>query len=361
MSSSEQRGGESRFTRADDDLRLFTEMPKAELHLHLDGSLDPSLALELAQTRGVEAPRDWAGMRAVLVAPERCADQADLLRAFDLPIALLQDAEALERAADQLVRAKAAENVVYMELRWGPHLHTAKGLTQSQVIAAVAKGANAAAVACGVEVRLIVTALRSHSVEENRALAAAAVAAQDLGVVGFDLAGREAAFPDPLTFKDAFDVARDGGLAITLHAGEWGGAAQVRRALAVNPARIAHGAVAVEDPALCDELIARGVVLDLCPSSNVQAAIVPGYGDFPILTLHRRGVRVTLNTDDLIVSDLTLSEEYGRVRRRLGASVTELLEIAHTGYEAAFAPDPLREALLRRFGNWRKTRLPSHK
>ena len=208
--------------------------------------------------------------------------------------------------------------------------------------------------------RLIITALRSHSLEENRALAAAAVAAQDLGVVGFDLAGREAAFPDPLTFKDAFDVARDGGLAITLHAGEWGGAAQVRRALAVNPARIAHGAVAVEDPALCDELIARGVVLDLCPSSNVQAAIVSGYGDFPILTLHRRGLRVTLNTDDLIVSDLTLSEEYGRVRRRLGASVTELLEIAHAGYEAAFVPDPLREALLKRFTDWRRTRLASH-
>jgi adenosine deaminase len=360
MRTGKQGSGEPRFARADDDLRLFTEMPKAELHLHLDGSLDPSLALELAKTRGVEAPRDWAGMRAALVAPERCADQADLLRAFDLPIALLQDAEALERAADQLVRVKAAERVVYMELRWGPHLHTAKGLTQSQVIAAVAKGANAAAAACDVEVRLIVTALRSHSLEENRALAAAAVAAQDLGVVAFDLAGREAAFPDPLTFKDAFDVARDGGLAITLHAGEWGGAAQVRRALAVNPARIAHGAVAVEDPALCDELIARGVVLDLCPSSNVQAAIVPGYGDFPILTLHRRGLRVTLNTDDLLVSDLTLSEEYGRVRRRLGASVTELLEIAHMGYEAAFAPDPLRKALLQRFQSWRLARLSSH-
>ena len=355
-----QGSHEPRFARADDDLRFLAEMPKAELHLHLDGSLDPALALELARTRGVEAPRDWAGMRAALVAPERCADQADLLRAFDLPIALLQDAESLERAADHLVRVKAAERVVYMELRWGPHLHTAKGLTQSQVIAAVAKGANAAATECNVEVRLIVTALRSHSVEENRALATAAVAARDLGVVAFDLAGREAAFPDPLAFSSAFDVARDGGLAITLHAGEWGGAAQVRRALEVNPARIAHGAVAVEDPALCDELIARGVVLDLCPSSNVQAAIVSGYGDFPILSLYRRGVRVTLNTDDLIVSDLTLSEEYGRVRRRLGATVTELVAIAQTGYEAAFVPDPLRANLLTRLETWCSARLPSH-
>ena len=360
MRQDTQGSHEPRFMRTDDELRLFTELPKPELHLHLDGSLDPALALELARTRGVDAPRDWAGMRAALVAPERCADQADLLRAFDLPIALLQDAEALERAANHLVRAKAAENVVYMELRWGPHLHTAMGLTQSQVIAAVAKGANAAAAVCNVEVRLIITALRSHSVEVNRALATAAVAAQNLGVVAFDLAGREAAFPDPLTFKDAFDVARDGGLAITLHAGEWGGAAQVRRALAVNPARIAHGAVAVEDPTLCDELIARGVVLDLCPSSNVQAAIVPGYGDFPILTLHRRGVRVTLNTDDLIVSDLTLSEEYGRVRRRLGATVTELLAIARTGFEVAFAPEPLRGSLLKRLETWCSVRLPTH-
>jgi len=348
-----------RFVRADDDLRFFTELPKPELHLHLDGSLDPALALELARTRGVDAPRDWAGMRAALVAPERCADQADLLRAFDLPIALLQDAESLERAADHLVRAKAAEGVVYMELRWGPHLHTAKGLTQSQVIAAVARGATAAAAASGTSVRLIVTALRSHSAEENRALAVAAVAARNVGVVAFDLAGREAAFPDPLTFKEAFDVARDGGLAITLHAGEWGGAAQVRRALAVNPARIAHGAVAVEDLLLCEELIARGVVLDLCPSSNVQAAIVPGYGDFPILTLQRRGVRVTLNTDDLIVSDLTLSEEYLRVRRRLGASVLELLSLARSGYEAAFLPDAERALLLSRFDAWVAERLPS--
>ena len=349
--------GAVEFQRADDARRLFFEMPKPELHLHLDGSLDPALALELAATRNVDAPRDWAGMRAALVAPERCADQADLLRAFDLPIALLQDAEALDRAAEQLVRAKSAENVAYLEMRWGPHLHTAKGLTQSQVIAAVAAGARRAAVETGIEVRLIITALRSHSLEENRNLATAAVAAQDLGVVAFDLAGREAAFPDPLTFKDAFDVARGGGLAITLHAGEWGGAAQVRRALEVAPARIAHGAVAVDDAALCDELIARGVVLDLCPSSNVQAAIVPGYGDFPILALHRRGVRVTLNTDDLIVSDLTLSEEYLRVRRRLGATVTELLALARTGYEVAFLDEAERRPLLAAFDAWVEERL----
>ena len=344
------------FQRPDDARRLFFEMPKPELHLHLDGSLDPALALELAATRDVEAPTDWAGMRAALVAPERCADQADLLRAFDLPIALLQDAEALDRAAEQLVRVKAAENVAYLEMRWGPHLHTAKGLTQSQVIAAVAAGARRAAEATGIEVRLIVTALRSHSLEENRNLAAAAVAAQDLGVVAFDLAGREAAFPDPLTFEEAFDIARGGGLAITLHAGEWGGAAQVRRALEVQPARIAHGGVAVDDPALCAELAARNVSLDLCPTSNTQAAIVAVCGSFPIAELPRRGVPIPLNPDGLVVSDLTLSEEYLSVPRRLGIPVSGLLDLARAGYALAFAGDDVKRVLSYPFDRWRAAR-----
>jgi len=338
--------------RADDARRLFSEMPKPELHLHLDGSLDPALALEFAATRNVDAPRDWAGMRAALVAPERCADQADLLRAFDLPIALLQDAEALDRAAEHLVRAKAAENVAYLELRWGPHLHTAKGLTQSQVIAAVAAGAHRAAAATGIEVRQIITALRSHSLEENLNLATAAVAAQDIGVVAFDLAGREAAFPDPLTFKEAFDIARSGGLAITLHAGEWGGAAQVRRALEVQPARIAHGGVAVDDPSLCAELAARNISLDLCPTSNTQAAIVSGYGDFPIAELRRRGVPITLNTDDLVVSDVTLSEEYLHVHRRLGLPVADLIDLARAGYDFAFVSGELRGHLRGTLDRW---------
>src|SRR5215211_340246 len=137
-------------------------MPKAELHLHLDGSLRIETALELARTRDVEAPPDEAGMRAALVAPMPCTSQAELLRAFDLPIALMQDAEALERIAAELVETKAAENVRYLEIRWGPRLHVARGLSLGDGIAAVARGAREAARRTGIEVRLICTALRSH-------------------------------------------------------------------------------------------------------------------------------------------------------------------------------------------------------
>ena len=116
----------------DDDTRarrrLIQAMPKAELHLHLDGSLRVDTALELARTRGVEAPRDWLGMSRVLIAPMPCASQAELLQAFDLPIALMQDAEALHRITAELVETKAADNVRYVEIRWGPLLHVAGGL-----------------------------------------------------------------------------------------------------------------------------------------------------------------------------------------------------------------------------------------
>ena len=317
--------------------RLVEAMPKAELHLHLDGSLRVDTALELARTRDVDAPRDWAGMFDALVAPERCADQAELLRAFDLPIALMQDAEALERITFELVAAKAAERVRYVEIRWGPLLHVAAGLSLADGIEAVCRGARSAAERTGTTVRLICTALRSHDPERNVELAETAARFVDQGLTGWDLAGPEAAFPDPLVHARAFDAARAGGLRITIHAGEWGGAAQVRRALSVRPERIAHGPGAIDDPELCRELIARGITLDLCPTSNAQAGIVDSVAAHPLAVLHRAGVPVTLNTDDTTVSDITLSEEYARAVERIGLSIPELWAIDRHALDVAFA------------------------
>lgn len=317
--------------------RLVESMPKVELHLHLDGSVLVDTALELARTRDVDAPRDRAAMQAALVAPMSAASQADLLRAFDLPIALLQDADALARVSAELVAAKAADGVRYVEIRWGPALHVAKGLPLTDGIDAVVTAGTEAATGLGIAVRFICTAIRSHDPVLNEHLAEVAARFRDRGLTGFDLAGPERTFPDPRVQRRAFNAARAGGLRITLHAGEWGGAAQVRRALAMEPERIAHGPGAIDDPGLVDELGRRRIALDLCPTSNVQAAIVPSLAAHPLARLHRAGVPVTLSTDDLTVSDLSLSDEYERAVTDIGLTPPELWAIDRGALAFAFA------------------------
>ena len=332
--------------------RLIEAMPKAELHLHLDGSLRVDTAIELARTRGIDAPRDWAGMSAALIAPMPCASQAELLRAFDLPIALMQDADALERITGELVETKAADGVRYIEIRWGPLLHVSGGLSLADGIAAVCRGAQDAAHRTGTTVRLISTALRSHEPDANLALAETAARFRDQGLVGWDLAGPEQAFPDPTIHAASFAAAREGGLRVTIHAGEWGGAAQVRRALEMDPERIAHGPGAADDPDLCAELIARRVTLDLCPTSNWQAGIVPSVADHPLARLDRVGVSVTLNTDDTTVSDITLSEEYLKAVTTIGLTVPELWAMDRRALDVAFAEEAALEPLRAEFDAW---------
>ncbi len=328
--------------------RLIETMPKAELHLHLDGSLRVDTALELARSRRVDAPTDWIAMSEALIAPMPCADQAELLRAFDLPIALMQDAEALERITTELVETKAADGVRYVEIRWGPRLHVARGLSLADGIAAVCAGAREAASRTGTVVRLICTALRSHDPEGNVELAETAARFIDEGLTGWDLAGPEAAFPDPLDHARAYEAARANGLRLTIHAGEWRGAAQVRRSLVVEPERIAHGAAAIDDAELCAVLRARGISLDVCPTSNWQAGTFPSVAAHPLARLHRAGVPVTLSTDDTTVSDITMSEEFVQAVEAIGLTLPELWAINRRALDVAFADEgtlvPLREA-----------------
>jgi adenosine deaminase len=185
-------------------------------------------------------------------------------------------------------------------------------------------------------------------------VADAAVAARGRGVTGFDLAGDEAKVPDPLAFATAFAIARSGGLGITCHAGESGGAQQVRRALALRPTRIAHGAPAADDPSLMARLRRERVTLDLCPTSNLQAGIGSWDVSAPLPRLLTAGVPVTVSTDDRTVSDLTLVRELGRCVERLGVEPARMLAIVRHAYEVAFLhhDEPLRQDLLKALDDW---------
>jgi adenosine deaminase len=317
------------------DPEVIRRLPKAELHQHLDGSVRPETAVELAADIGMSLTLEEASRR--MVGPERCADQAELLTFFDLPIALLQTASALERAAAELVEDLAADGIRYAEVRWAPRLHLERGLSVAAVIDAVATGvARASTASTAPLVTLIVTAMRSHPPAANAELARTA---GEIGgsVVGFDLAGPEAEWPAP-PHAIAFVAAREAGLALTAHAGEVSGANRVQEVLEFGVRRVAHGVTAIEDPALVDLLRARDVTLDLCPTSNVQAGIAPSLAEHPLAALHRAGVSVTVSTDDRTVTGITLSEELARSADALDLSTEELSAIALNGFERAFAP-----------------------
>jgi adenosine deaminase len=319
------------------DPAVLRTLPKAELHQHLDGALRPATAVELAADAGIPLSADEARSR--LVAPPRCRDQAELLTYFDLPIALLQTAEALRRAAGELVEQLATDGVRYGEIRWAPRLHLEGGLSVPAVIEAVAGGVEDGIAALGPDaplVVLIVTAMRSHPPGANVALARAAA---DFGmpVVGFDLAGPEATYPAP-PHAAAFRAAEEGGLSLTAHAGEVPGPERIREALALGVRRIAHGVTTAEDLEVIALVRERDVTLDLCPTSNVQAGIVPSLEAHPLATLHRAGVSVTISTDDRTVSDTTLTDEMARVAGALTLSPSELAAIAVNAFRRGFGP-----------------------
>jgi adenosine deaminase len=203
-------------------------------------------------------------------------------------------------------------------------------------------------------VALIVTAMRSHPPGANVELASVA-ARFGPPVVGFDLAGPEATYPAP-PHAAAFRAAEEGGLALTAHAGEVPGPERIREALALGVQRIAHGVTTAEDPEVVAFVRDRDVTLDLCPTSNVQAGIVPSLAAHPLAVLHRAGISVTLSTDDRTVSDTTLSEEIVRVAEALALSPAELVSIAVNGFRRGFGPQATLQRLAveaeRAWGAW---------
>lgn len=338
------------------DLEPIRRLPKAELHQHLDGSVRPATAVELAEAAGMQLSLADAERR--MIGPERCANQAELLTYFDLPIALLQTEAALERASAELIEDLASDGIRYAEVRWAPRLHLDGGLSVRAVIDAVAAGVRRAAAAEGAPiVRLIVTAMRSHPPAANVELARIAGEVGD-PVVGFDLAGPEAEWPAP-PHAAAFVAAREAGLALTAHAGEVAGSDRVREVLDFGVRRVAHGVTAAQDPNVIELLRARDITLDLCPTSNVQAGIVDELAEHPLAALHRAGVSVTISTDDRTVSGTTLTRELVATAEALRLGADEVAAIALNAFDRAFGPDelvgPLRDEAADAWGRWRRS------
>ena len=327
---------------------LLRALPKAELHVHLDGSLRPETMIALAAEQRVELPStDPEALRRWMVVDD-ARNLEDYLARFEHTIALLQTPEAIARVAREMVEDAAADGLQYLEVRYCPRLSTRGGLSMDEVIAAEWDGLQQGMAATGVVARIINCALRHEDPEVSVAIAEHSVRMRSHGVVGFDLAGGEAGRP-PEQHREAFDLAARGGLGITVHAGEAAGWRSIFEAIhSCHATRIGHGTRLFEDPALQDYVRDRRILIEVNLTSNVQTHAVADAASHPLRRYLDAGLAVTLCTDNWLMSGVTLSGEYLLAERALAVTRAERDAMLLAAFEHSFLPWPERRALLAR-------------
>jgi adenosine deaminase len=327
---------------------LLVRLPKAELHCHLDGSVRPATLLELGHELGVPMPRDTPEALADYMRVDDARHLEDYLERFDITLSVMQTEAALERIAYELAADAAAEGVRYLEIRYAPVLNTRAGLEMGAVIDASQRGLARAEREHDVIARTIVCELRNQSLDVAMEQAQLAVSYRKHGVVGFDLAGGEAGNP-ARRFAQAFRYVRDHDMACTCHAGEGFGPESVRDAVhACGCDRVGHGTRIIEDPALTDYINDRRICVECCLTSNVQTHAVESHTVHPFRAYFDRGMNVVLNTDNRLMSGVTLVDEYAHAASSLGFTFDELARVALNGFESAFLPWAERRALIER-------------
>ena len=328
------------------DRELLRRLPKAELHCHLDGSVRPETLLELAQEYGERLPRGSAAALREYMRVDEARHLEDYLARFAITLSVMQTAEALARIAYELGEDAWRDGVRYIEVRFSPILNARRELSVGEALEAVLRGLDRAEREHGIMGRVIVCALRDMHPDLSLELARLAVDYRGRGVVGFDLAGGEAGNP-AATHAPAFLYAREHDLACTCHAGEGDDVRSVRQAVHICGAhRIGHATTLIDDPSLTAYVNDRRIALEICLTSNVQTRAVASYDAHPLRSYFDRGMNVVLNTDNRLMSDTTLTEEYRAAATHLGFGFDELCTIALNGFKSAFLPWEERVRLL---------------
>ncbi|WP_026564578.1 adenosine deaminase [Bacillus sp. UNC41MFS5] len=324
----------------------FATLPKIELHCHLDGSLRPETILDIAKRDGISLPsmnRDE--ILKELIAPLECESLDEYLEKFSIPNLVMQSEENLRRITFELFEDAARENVKYMEVRFAPLLHTAGGLDVEEVIQSVLIGMKDAEKQYEIKGNLILSCMRTMPASRAFEVVEKGRRFLGTGVVAIDLcASEEEGFCGE--FVEPIALAREYGYRVTIHAGETGVGKNVLEAVELLGAeRIGHG-VFIKD---CDEAYnivkEKQVVLEMCPTSNVQTKAVNRFSDHPIYQFHKDGVRVTVNTDNRTVSDTTMSNECNIVFKEFNISEDDYKQIYLTSVEASFADSDTKEML----------------
>jgi len=321
------------------------KLPKVELHVHLDGSMRLATITELASALPEETafPKGFDFKHAV-TPPQRCS-LPEYLQAFDVTIAVLQTAAALERAAYELCEDVASENVRYLEVRFAPLLHLETDLSPREVVQSVLRGLKRGEEEFGMHTGLILSAMRDRSLEHSMEVAQLSAQFSSKGVVAFDLAGPERQHP-PQIHREAIAMAQESGVNLSLHAGEGCCPEQIRAALEMGANRIGHGVYLHKDPATEALVAEKKIPLEVCPTSNLQVSgIMDSYADHPLKRYFDLGIPITLNTDNRLMSGIDLTHEYQVVVDAFEFDDGQIHQICLNSIEAAFASDEIKAEL----------------
>ena len=278
------------------------KMPKTELHLHLDGSVGIETAMKLSGKTEKE-------VRNLMVAPDKCENLGDYLNRFDFPISLMQTRENLMAISKELADRLAEQNVMYAEIRFAPMFHTKNGLDYEEVVESVLEGLKQNQ---NIKTNLILCLMRGMGEAENYQTIDVAKQFLGKGVCAVDLAGDEANYPVE-EFAEFFEYATKSNVPYTIHSGEAGPASEVRRSIELGAKRIGHGIHSVQDIDVTKLVRDKKVLLEVCPTSNVQTNAISDFKSHPIKKLYDAGIVVSVNTDNATVSNVSLTEEYEKL------------------------------------------------
>ncbi|MFD1454299.1 adenosine deaminase [Levilactobacillus lanxiensis] len=320
------------------------QYPKVELHCHLDGSLSLAALRKMAAVTGAELPADDAALYDLTTAPLETDSLIQYLKRFQIVTDLMQTPEQLKIAGYDMVETAAKDGLIYLEARFAPQICTAKGLSVEEVIAALLDGLHAGTKHFGIPVNAIVCAMRDRPLDECIDVFQTAAKFKDQGVVGLDFAGDEFNHP-ALEIAPAVEAGLKTGLPFTLHAGEAGPVDNVAVSLTLGAKRIGHGVHMSGFPATIEQAKRAGATIEMCPSSNVQTKAIDGYENFPLAEFLSAGLKVTLNTDDRTVSDVTLTSEIMKMHDQFGLNWSLLERLTLNAIDGAFIPEDQKEQL----------------
>ncbi len=327
--------------------KLIQALPKAELHCHLDGSLRISTILELAEEQNISLPADnEVGLKNILIVKDRVESLEEYLKLFKITLSVMQTPESLERCSYELIEDVSRENVRYIEIRYSPILHIEKGMTMEESVEAVQRGLTRGQKEFGVRSGIIICGIRDISPKISLQLAEITVQYKDKGVIGFDLAGTEENFPAK-KHREAFYLIQNNNINATIHAGEAFGPSSIHQAIHYCSAnRIGHGTKLHEDIDLMNYVNDHRIALEICLTSNIQVRSVDSIEVHPFKKYFDEDIRVTLNTDNRLISNTTLTDEYLLAVETFNLTKQDLRTIIINGFKGAFLPHNKRKEMI---------------